>query len=57
LLHAGAPSIAPANTTVRQIVWVASRFIGPEAYHEAGGYRAECQIETLPDVVERAKYM
>src|SRR5262249_45470749 len=27
LLHAGAPSIAPATTTVRQITLVASRFI------------------------------
>ncbi len=28
LPQAGAPSIAPANTTVRQIVWVVSRFMG-----------------------------
>src|SRR4051794_21092664 len=27
LVHAGAPSIAPANTTVRQIVLVVSRFM------------------------------
>jgi hypothetical protein len=30
-LHAGAPSIAPANTTVRHMVWVVSRFMSPKA--------------------------
>jgi len=30
LPQAGAPSIAPANTTVRQIVWVVSHFMGRE---------------------------
>jgi hypothetical protein len=31
-LQAGVPSIAPANTTVRHIVWVVvSRFMWPEA--------------------------
>src|SRR5678816_1978983 len=42
LLHAGAPSIAPANTTVRQITLVASRFmvliLSPSGFHD--GQRA-----------------